>query len=428
MDKEVIFINMPKPFLKQPDAQAPLGILYLASIMENIGVSVQVKNYAGYTDADALTDLPRANMYGITVVSMEIPRANMFARLIKIKYPDAKVILGGPGIFSLEALDWIEGSIDGVCAGEGERIVGKIYKDCLKGEVERFYRGEKVGNLDTIPFPARHLMEGKQGGNIFANNKQYMDGESAVITSSRGCNHRCSFCSAPSLNPKIRFRSEDNVVSEIAHVMAEYGIKQFRFSDDSFTASKRRVLSLCEKLGPLNIAWRISCRVKPLDEDMLRAMKDAGCKELSFGIESFDDDVLNGLNKGTTGFENAEALHLADKVGFDVRVLFMIRTPFQTRNTVEKNQWWIRRVPFTVIACTSYVPIPGSDVWNNPDKYGVEILSRDLNDYNFYMFGPEGKHDLKPLIKLVDRPLDEFMAESEDFRNWLINIQNVNRG
>ena len=171
-------------------------------------------------------------------------------------------------------------------------------------------------------------------------------------------------------------------------------------------------MKLCEEIGKEDVIWRISCRVKPLDQEMLDVMWQAGCRELSFGVESFDDHVLKGMKKNTRAKDNLQALEMAAKVGFRTRILFMIRTPFQTPETIEKNKYYIERAPFTILACTSFVPIPGSDIWFHPERYNIEILDRDLDNYNFYMYGPEGRRNLAPLIKIKDRSLESLYAIS----------------
>jgi radical SAM superfamily enzyme YgiQ (UPF0313 family) len=426
--KDIVLIYLPKPFLKQPDAQAPLGLMYIAASLERKGVVVDLKNYATYSDDEAIEDLPNAKIFGITITSLEVLQASRFAKKIKSKYPDSKVLLGGPGVYASEYIDW--NYIDSICIGEGEYTIFDILKDVKNGIIQKQYFGKIVEDLDNLPLPARHLLKNKQGGNIFAYNNNYIGEESTVIISTRGCPYRCSFCSAPALtySNKVRFRNSDSVAYEMKHVIDSYGIKQFRFSDDMFTASKKNVLELCKKIERLEVVWRISCRVKPLDEDMLKAMWDAGCRELSFGIESFDDKVLAGLNKNATCEDNVKALEMANKYGYKTRILFMIRTPYQTKETISINKYWISKVPFTIMACTSFIPNPGCDIWYNPDKYNIEILDKNLDKYNFYMFGPEGRRPLDPLIKIKDRSLNEFMAESEEFRDWVDEYGKINRG
>jgi len=272
------------------------------------------------------------------------------------------------------------------------------------------------------------MLDGPIGGDVFAYNKRYQGEQSTAILSSRGCPFGCAFCAAPRLAEMVRYRSVKSVVDEMKHVIEEYGIKQFRFSDDLFTVPRRRTLEMCDGIGPLGVAWRVSARVKPLDKDVLELMKNAGCKELSFGIESFDNNVLSLLHKYASAEDNIRALEMCDEVGIDARMLLMIGTPGQTPTTIELNKKYVDGVPHTIVSCTSFVPIPGSEVWYHPDRYGVEILSRDMRDYNFYFFGPDGVNDLKPVIKLKDRPLDEFVNESREFRQWLFEREDVNRG
>lgn len=427
---KMLLIYLPHPYLKQPDAQAPLGLMYLASVFETAeDVEVDIKNYSSYRNDEAIEDLPEADLYGITVTSLELLQANRFAAGIKKKFPNAKVGLGGPGAFTDEFVDYEV--IDFVCKGEGEKAIGDIIRDYQSGCLNKIYIAPPVENLDAIPFPSRHLLKSKQGGNIFAYNKNYKDGGSTIISTSRGCPYRCSFCSSPfftGLNNGVRYRSAQNVYDEIKQVVDAYGIRQFRFSDDMFTSRPRRVYEICELLGSLDIVWRISTRVNPFDKEMAQTMFEAGCKEVSFGVESFDDTVLKVLNKKATAKDNARALEIAKEVGMTTRVLFMIRTPGQTNKTVPTNIQWLSRVPYDIIACTSFVPIPGSDIWINPDKYDIEILNRNLDDYNFYFFGKDGENELKNIIKIKSRSQDEFNAESKAFRDYLKDTGKLNQG
>ncbi|MCK9544164.1 MAG: radical SAM protein [Novosphingobium sp.] len=363
---KICLIYLPHPYLVDPEAQAPLGLLYIASSLEQTKQhDVILKNYSSYTEEEAINDLPECDVYGITVTALELLQSNDFAKKIKNKYPNSKVILGGPGTFSDQYVDWIV--IDSILKGEGEITIHTILDDILLGNEQKIYKGEVVKNLDIIPFPARHLLKDKQGGHIFANHTtfdktfsmEYKGKGTTSILTSRGCGWGCSFCSSPGMNQKLRFRSPQNVYNEIKHIVDTYKIKQFRFSDEMFTANKKHVLEICELIKPLGIVWRISARVKPLSMEILKAMKKAGCVEISFGVESFDDDVLKGLNKGTTAEDNAKALQMAKDAGLMVRVLFMIRTPWQTIDTVYKNIDWLKKVPYDTIACTSFVPLPG---------------------------------------------------------------------
>jgi len=428
---KVTLLYLPHPYLKQPDAQAPIGLLYLvASIEKNHpDTEVEVCNFSHSLTHEAIASLPESDVYGISVTSLELLQANRFAHLIKERFPNSKVLLGGPGTFTDEFVDWVV--IDSICQGEGEITISEMLDDISNNKLKKVYKGVSVVDLDKIPFPNRSYLGEYQGGNIFAYNKNYKGSQSTVILSSRGCPFKCSFCGSPKFtnNTKgLRFRSPKNLVEEIKQVINNQGIYQFRFSDDMFTANRKRVLKICELLKELDIVWRISCRVKPFDREMAQALFDAGCKEVSFGIESFDNDVLNVLKKQTTAEDNYRALKVCEDVGITSRVLFMIRTPGQTPKTIDRNIEWLEKVPFDILACTSFVPIPGSDIWDNPDNYNIEILDRNLDNYNFYFFGKNGENNLKDIIKIKDRSLEEFNMESQIFRDYLKNTGKLNEG
>lgn len=421
---KVILISLPHPYLRQPDSQVPLGILYLASVLEENDIDVEIKNYSAFTIDDAIADLPRADLYGITITSMEILQANRFAHLIKQRHL-CRVFLGGPGAISDEFVDWKY--VDAICKGEGELAILRMIRDVKNDVLERIYAFDPIKDIDNLPFPARHLLK-HQGGNIFAYDKNYVGDGSVTILTSRGCPFQCAFCSAPHLTQRVRFRDPDLIQEEMQEVIDNYGIRQFRFSDDMFTSNEKHVLNICDRIKDLGVAWRISIRAKPLSMKTLIAMKYSGCKEVSIGVESFDDNVLEILNKGITAKENALALEMCAEAGLKTRVLFMIRTPGQTKKTVPTNIEWLRNVPYDIIACTTFVPLPGSDIWNNPDKYGIEILNRNMDDYNFYFFNKDGENELKDIIKIKDRSLEEFNRETVHFKEYLKTTGRLNMG
>jgi len=413
----LILINLPAPHLRQPDAQVPLGLLYVAAAVEGC----QIKDYATYSMDEAIADLPRDEFYGITCTSLQLPRANEFAGMIKAKYNYSNIILGGPGTVTPEYVDW--GSVDSILQGEGELVIGDAIKEKLS---KRIYKGHTV-DVNKCPLPARHLVE-NQGGNIFSKNQNYFEGGSAQIITSRGCSFNCAFCAAPQNGSKVRYRDIENVVTEIKQVIEQYGIRQFRIADDNFTTSKQRVIDFCKQVAPLGIAFRISARVKPFDVEMARALKAAGCKEISFGVESFDDKVLKRLRKNTTARDNCIALAVCHSVGIKTRALLMIGTPYQTLETIISNMIFTTDIHIDTIACTHFMPLPGSDVYNNPERYGIEIVSRDLAKYNFYSFDRTGQTEFQDIFTINGRDANEVRAENADFMEYLKSTGKLNEG
>ena len=436
MNKSIAFIYLPHPWLKEPDAQLPLGILYLAAVTRNAGYETTVLNYSGSGFEDALLELQGLNefdFYAITATSLEIPMANDFGKAIKAMFPNCKLLIGGPGTCTPE---YIDRCFDLVYIGEAENEIVEFleyYSNPLQSS--KIVHSNSVGpqDLDKLPLPARDFVTGSLGGKIFAFGKEYVGSGSTTIISSRGCPFACSFCA--SQHSSVRFRDPTFVVDEMKFLYLQYGIRQFRFSDDAFTLNRERVMSICRLLRHSfkdgDIAWRVSCRVKPIDHEMVSAMVQAGCKEFSFGIESFDQNVLDCLCKGTTVKDNIQALKVVNDCGGNSRLLFMIRTPGQDLFTVDRNIEILEKVPYEIIACTTFVPLPGSAIWEQPDKFGIRILSRDLSEYNFYFFNKDGRQQLKKLFEYTNRSKnwsDHIDAESERFRTYLEGTGKLNKG
>lgn len=422
---DVTFIYLPHYYLREPEAQLPLGILYLAAVCERAQLSVKVENQSSFATLwDAVNALPESKVFAITVTSLEVPIANDMAYLIRARFPAARIIVGGPGIVKGDIS--FTPDINTYVVGEAEGCIVSLVKF---GSADRVVYGVPERMLDTLPFPARHLITSKKlGGDIFAFGATY-DGshQSTTIISSRGCPHECAFCCEPSA-AAVRFRSVKNILIEVDELIERYNIRQFRFSDDSFTTNKRFVLELCEGLGTRNVAWRVSCRVKPMDLGMVSTMVRAGCKEFSLGVESFDDNVLTVLNKKTTAQDNANAIELINKAGGKSRVLFMIRTPGQTLRTVDINISWLSRLPYDIIACTTFVPLPGSAVWRNPAQYGIKIVDTNLTNYNFYFYSTRGENKIGHLIEYLDQDTKAIEEDSQRFRDWLKTSGKLNKG
>ena len=421
---------MPHPWLTQPNAQIPIGLLYLAAVLDRADIRADVFNFSDGTDKSAIERLPKCDVYGITVTSLELLQANRFAKKIKEKYPYSKIWLGGPGTISNEFVDW--NVIDKICIGDGERsILDMVYDTKRPNQIQtQTYESKPVHDLDDIPFPARDKLS-NLGGNIFAYNKQYDGaGGSTVLLTSRGCPFSCAFCASPYVCRKYQYRSTENVMAEVDEIIQKYNIRQIRVSDDMFTANITRALELSKEMGKRDVSWRISTRVKPFTSELAEGLVAGGCKEVSFGIESFDNHVLNVLKKGTNAYDNINAMRTAKEAGLTVRLLFMINTPGQRPETIEINIKCLEEYDgyYDIIACTTFIPIPGCDIWYHPERYGVEILNKNLDDYNFYFFSDGKENPLKDVIKLKGRTLEDVSLESEIFRQYLLTTGKVNKG
>jgi len=419
------FYILPRGYLVGPKKQIPLGVLYLcAALKERYGDKVALVDLS-VSDIESVLDND-ATVHMFSITSLEIGLLNKAAKLLKGKCCDNSVIVGGPGVLAKEMIDMA--NIDCVCYGHADEEICDIVEGVINGELEKLHVCNPISDIDRLPIPARDMVDGALGGGIFSYDHEYKDGGSTNIISSRGCPYTCAFCSSPSWTRKVMMRDPKLIRKEMEHVIETYGVRQFRFSDDMFTLSDSRIKAVCDEISGLDAVYRISCRVKPMTEYMLQRLRESGCVELSFGVESFDDNVLSTLNKKTTAEDNVNAIRLAKEYGFTVRVLFMVNTPGQTEDTIKMNMEALEGLEYDILACSIFAPLPGTDVWARPEKYGIRIVNRNMDDYNIYSFDGNGLREHIRLFEYIDQDTDKMEEVSYGFRRWLSECGRINKG
>jgi len=273
--------------------------------------------------------------------------------------------------------------------GEGEITLKDILNDPTALDGTRIMRGEHIKDLDTIPFPARHLVDWSKYKRGIYWGEELLEPAVSII-SSRGCPFNCCYCGSHVVFGRgTRFRSVRNVVAEIEHIIETMGYRGMNFHDDTFCLNRKRVFELSSEFAKLNIVWRCLSRVDTVDEEMLLAMQKAGCKELILGVESGSQKVLNRLQKGTTVEQNLKAMKLTKKAGIQLKVGIIVGSPGETWETVEETKKLLKECPPDFWNVSVLTPFPGSAIWKYPEQYGIRILTRDLSQYA--MVGKEYK-------------------------------------
>jgi len=403
---DLVLINPAHPYLVHPGAQAPIGLLYLAGAAERAGLSVKIVDLARRGLDPHAWRLPPGLCYGITGTYLDAPFINSLAREIKEREPDSRVIVGGPVSLSKDKIN--QNHVDRLVIGEAETHIKELvsYDHLSPGTPFFCLTGECV-DVNAIPWPARHLWPGKIGGNVFLHDP-YFEGPSATILSSRGCPWKCAFCASQNmLSRKVRCRDPEDVAAEMEHCVKDFGIRQFRFSDEFLTAHREHIHGLCRAIwassilgGGQGIAWRASVAVKPNGLEMWQDMRRAGCREVSFGVESADQAVLDMLNckKGTT--EDARiALENASAAGLVTRALLMVGTPGETRHTAAKNIAFLLSGRYDGVAVAIFTPIPGCAVAENPGAFKCRIKPGALETAGLCLYGPAGRNPIEPTIE-----------------------------
>jgi len=391
---------------------APLGIAYIASVLEKNNYQVKIFDFSIGAFKFKMMDYLKnnsLNIIGITATSLSIGNAKKIAMNIRKVLPKSIIVIGGPHITALplETMDFEYFDIGVI--GEGEttflELIKRIEKSGLEyledidgivykknGNIVLNRRRDFIKNPDEIPFPARHLLPPLS--EYSPTPASYKHLPVAVIITSRGCPMECIFCDKAVFGSIYRARSCDNVLDEIEVVMNRFGAKEITFYDDTFTLDKNRVFELCDKMKRRNIkvSWSCLTSVNCVSKELLRKMKEAGCWQVWFGLESGDERVLNYLRKGVTVSQNKRAVKWAKEAGLNVRATFVIGSPCDTKESLERTLDFAKKLNIDYAHFNKCTPFPGSQLYNMLIQKGYHFdftQNFDMLSHDNIMYVPE---------------------------------------
>lgn len=176
-------------------------------------------------------------------------------------------------------------------------------------------------------------------------------GKMTVAMSTFGCKSGCAFCWAPQLYPVISVRTSENMIAEMEHI-ARCGIDEVYFHDFSFALNRKQVLRFCELMKERNIKlrWFCSSRFDLMSEEVIKAMAEAGCRCIEFGLESGNYEVRKLYGKDFPDEKVREVVSLCKKYGIHKSVFVILGLPEETLNDMKRSLKFVKRTGFDYIA------------------------------------------------------------------------------
>ena len=373
--------------LEKSSVQHPINIATLAAYLLSNGIETRIVDF----EVELLSDdefAARASdfapdLVGFTCLSPTVVAANRLAGVIKQRLPESLVVAGGPHISAMprRALEEFS-AFDVAVFGEGEETLLEICNrvadskfpnlDGVRGIAYRRdgdtvieHRRPLIKDLDTLPFPARHLLN----LDLYRSGTTPGVGDSAtnstVLFTSRGCAEDCTFCASKiTFSRKLRFRSAEHVLAEVSECIERFGFDHFTIDDDTFTLNRKRLEKILEGFAGLGISWDCDTRVNAVDEKMLADMKASGCKKVAFGIESGSERIRDLIKKRTTQEQITTAFDAARRVGLITQAFFIIGShPSETIEEVKMTLKLARRVAPDFIVVNVVTPFPGTELY-----------------------------------------------------------------
>jgi len=356
-----------------------LGLSYIeAALLREGHVVTQLDAQAFGLDSIALKKALQAfvpDLVGVTTTTPGMPGAVEACKISK--EIGATVILGGPHTEVYGRENLYHSCIDFVGVGEGVSIMVDLAdalsegKDpsTIPGLVSREFENlpAKMMNLQDMGWPNRTSVPIELYHSIMAKRPF------TTMISSRGCPFQCSFCFKQSVDRKSIYRTADDVVSEMEHLVKTYAVKEIMFYDDIFTMKRKRVVEICNLINDrkLKVRWEAPTRVDLVDDELLKLMRKAGCIRLRFGIESGDIDILRDMQKSTDIEKIHQAVIGAKKAGIQTFAYFIVGWLNESIEQYQRTVDMALRLPLDYASFYTATPLPGTTLFKSAVKAGM---------------------------------------------------------
>jgi anaerobic magnesium-protoporphyrin IX monomethyl ester cyclase len=372
MGFERVLLITPNPKAEWQGIMPHLGQGYLAQTLLENGIEYDVLDMnLGYGPKHVRRRVEgfRPDLVGISLISFEYKRFYSLLEAIRTWRPSVKTVVGGPHVTIMRERVLKECSaVDYGVVFEGETTLAELCRsdspvDKIKGLMYRsdgevVYSGDReiLTDLDKISWPRYEKFE----------LPRYV--RERVIYSSRGCPHQCIFCPNRIISPHYRPRSAQHVVDEMEHWYRR-GIRQFNFDDDNFNLIEERVYQICDEIerrGLERLFLRCSngIRADRVDRRMLARMREVGFRYIAFGADAGNNRMLQVVKKGETIEQIESAVAAACDLGYDVKILFVVGTPYETWEDVEDKVRLAQRHPIQEVHFYNTIPMPGTELFD----------------------------------------------------------------
>lgn len=381
--------------------RVPLDLAYPAAVLREAGYEVSIfdANRKNITNQEAIEKIIEFAPDIVFVSSSPLNRWQCpyhpepifkFIRQLKENF-DGMVGIYGPHGTTLPKATLDFSNADFVIIGEPEKTILNIAKEGVKvsgclykqdGKITGDPTPQWIEDLDSLPIPAYDLLP-------------MTDYNEFIILSSRGCPAQCVFCNKSMYGSKYRARSPKNVLLELKK-LKEYGNRYIYFQDLDFCVDKERVKKICELIikERLDITWGCTTRVTCVDKNLLEKMKQAGCTNIIFGLESASPEVLKKSKKGITIRQVEKVMNWCSNVGIEGGFHIIFGLPGESRKTMQETARFIKKYMgqkyINIDAGYRVIVYPGSELFEIAKKKG---LVREDAEAWFKMFTISGLID-----------------------------------
>tara|TARA_B100001964_G_C14193612_1_gene582280 strand:+ start:55 stop:1542 length:1488 start_codon:yes stop_codon:yes gene_type:complete len=383
-----------------------LGLGYLSSSLKKKGHKVKILDG---TREEIKYNPEDWELVGVTAMSNYFPEA--CKDIEKAKSYGLKTIIGGAHIICDPEQSLIDSQANYAAIGEGERTMDQLASGFSPDSVEGLVYWEngkpkrsnpnlkklieskkmyttKIGNqsrdfqinIDDFGEPDWDSINPASYPKKMPHGMIYKSLPLAPIITTRGCPYSCIYCSAPiTAGKRMRYRDPVKVVDGIDMLIKKYGVKEIQIEDDNFTLKRKHVIAVCEEIikRKIKIDWCLpnGVRIDKLDPEMLRLMKKSGCYQMSLGIESANQRILDLIKKRLNKDLVKNVVNEVKKAGIQAVGFFMVGFPTETKKEIKETIDFASSLNLDRANFTKAVPLPGTELYN----MWIELYGKNKN-------------------------------------------------
>lgn len=429
---DFLLINPPREVPQRADFP-PMGLAYIAAYLCSHEITAEVLDAASFKwlrlEEEILTRQPA--VVGLPCWTMERGQTFKAAALVHRLLPKTKIVIGGHHASAFPEHMFTQAHADAVVIGEGELTALELVKALLKGADIADIRGiayhdgnqvvvnpgrELIEDLDALPFPCHDRF----------NLDEYLglpevSGKAASMMTSRGCPHKCIYCSGSKFwHRKWRPRSADNVLQEMLWLYRDLGVRNFMFFDDNFTVHKKRAIDICRGIidHGMKIHFVAESHVSHINSELLEWMKKAGCYRIDFGVESGSPKILKTINKKQTADQIEDVFAMVHNAGIKPRAYLMIGNPGENEDTIRETAALMKKIkPYDTQGAHPLVIMPNTHIYEMAKQDGIISDNFWLRSDDMLYYTSE--HTEASLFALRELLMRELARNSDNKRDYI---------
>ena len=411
----LVFPPFSQPVASKKRCLVPLGIAYIGAHLREKGHEVKLLDCVveGYHDERVsgnkrtfgLSPLKinreiaefEPDILGVScLMTVQEQNALNVLKTAKIHNPHVHTVIGGCHASVFYKRLKKNPLIDTVVVGEGEKAFEEIIDKRRKGVIKRCPM-----DINKIPPPARDLLpiekylEINMPENIFSPNKRVTQ-----MVTSRGCPFHCVFCATTNFHGKWRGTKAEKVIQEAEGLVDNYNIDEINIIDENLVFDKNRTKEIMKGFKKLDIAWSNpgGIWIQGLDNELLTLMKEAGCYQLTFPVESSNPKILKEVIRKPLDIKVVKPLvKHSHKIGIDIHAFFVCGFPQQSKQDMINDFNYAKEVGFDSASFHIITPLPGSEIY---EKYKDKVDLKNIDYTKATLPHPElSPEEIEDLVK-----------------------------